>query len=140
MRYLKHFESISNEYMDNLKLFCDENLIRLIDNGFTFVLEECNNYIDIEITSKNTFKWSDVKDVLIPFITVLKDEYYLSSAVVFGLYTSDPGKSKKLLVNHNKIINDDIDNIKHDEYLNHTFDYALSEYNIYYIIIITRSL
>lgn len=85
MKYLKKFnESIGTDEMKN---FCDMYLSYLYDdtNFSTYVYRENDSNGDesdiLNITFRDIlriyrpFFWSDVKDYIIPFLTVLNDKY-----------------------------------------------------------------
>ena len=79
MRYLKMFKESNN--FDKLKFFTEENLAYLLDNKeYKIVFRNADTNCYISLTKSNKFgqiriNWNDVKDYLIPFIEVLKDEY-----------------------------------------------------------------
>lgn len=134
-------------FVDKLSLFCEENLINLLDKGFSFSLEECDGrgvrykpYINIEISNGSHFIWNDVKDSFIPFLTILNDEYNISSAIDFLLYNIDDldvqGVNNELnnfFIDKDKIIKDDVDDVKYDEFNKFRLGHALSDYEISYI-------
>lgn len=83
MRYLKKFVLIK-ESVDNLQEFCEMNLATLLDNGYSVnIMTESYmdfNCIVIDNIEGNNFhlrgfEWDDVKDYVIPFISVLQDSY-----------------------------------------------------------------
>ena len=97
MKYLRGiFESIIPEFMEELKDFCESNLIYLIDDGFTleFVDTTESSYkkdfgITVRISKYSSgrndligdykqfsyFNWNDIKDYYIPFLVRISNEY-----------------------------------------------------------------
>ena len=88
MRYLKLFETFDEE---NLKDICDMCLAYLMDDGYEYEIQKWHwvDYKMIVIDNKhiknkskywpyhneNMFKWSDVKDQVIPFLEMLSRQY-----------------------------------------------------------------
>lgn len=84
MKYLLKFnEDVSDEYeLNQLKEFCNENLVSLIDEGYYLFFDESElNGVKIFLSNDEkqndatTFKWSDVKDEFIPFLEMLISKY-----------------------------------------------------------------
>ena len=94
MRYLKSFnESKSRKFgfmakpeegeLDELKDFCETNLVYLVDEDF--VVEVSNDYthknFHISILKEGSkykgFTWEEVKDYFIPFLTHLSRKYVI---------------------------------------------------------------
>jgi len=74
MKYLKKF----NENNIDLQTYCNDYLVYLIDLGFKIDVNTTHTgFSRISIYNgkvSNTFNWNDVKDYIIPFITMLNDE------------------------------------------------------------------
>ena len=107
MRYLISFNESMNSNSDNkiqeILKFCDENLVDLLDLGYKIDVQvlnpksEWNDYkIDVQtnpksewndsseeyyyiyVANKNKiFKWVEIKDYLIPFFEFLNDKYVI---------------------------------------------------------------
>ena len=80
MKYLLKFnEDVSDEYeLNQLKEFCNENLVSLIDEGYYLFFDESElNGVKIFLSNdeKQKFKWSDVKDEFLPFLEILISKY-----------------------------------------------------------------
>lgn len=99
MRYLKYInEKLSADEMNKIKYFCEEHLVYLLDKGFTvevktppikysadrdsrFSLSSTFNpgrdyrIYEIVIKSPSVSKWNDIKDIFIPFMTIMVDEF-----------------------------------------------------------------
>jgi hypothetical protein len=93
MKYLKRiFESVTRE---ELLDFCETNLAYLVDEGYEiFVKEDRDRSLlfaltipsDIsteEDTDAGEFKWGDIKDHFIPFLTRLNKNYSVGKAQFF---------------------------------------------------------
>lgn len=98
MKYLRGiFESIVPEFMEELKDFCESNLIYLIDDGFTLEFVDTTESshkkdfggITVRISKYSSgrndligdykqfsyFNWNDIKDYYIPFLIRISNEY-----------------------------------------------------------------
>ena len=96
MKYLKsifesRIESRTKQDLTELQDTCEMYLAYLIDNGFYIDIQDFD-IMDIDIRNDNdpneeeTFKWSDVKDHVIPLITLFKNghfKYKLKELVLF---------------------------------------------------------
>jgi hypothetical protein len=100
MRTIKLFEDFSQDFVKELKDFCEMYLAYLIDEGFevkvteekgdTFILdiEKVSvhaNYIDGVHGTRyidNSFKWGEVVDHFIPFYQMLSREYNLVKSAI----------------------------------------------------------
>lgn len=87
MKYLrKFFESIDDDFENQLKDFCETNLAYLLDEGYkltykSYIDDYSDEYYIIYLScftrqnSKKFFTWEDIKDYYLPFITRLSKEY-----------------------------------------------------------------
>jgi hypothetical protein len=96
MKHLKKFnESVNKEELQD---FCDTYLAYLLDDGFEVSVEHRYNndkkykiydyhFITIKKLGKisNNFKWEEIKDQFIPFISVLSKEYKLGPITFNGI-------------------------------------------------------
>jgi hypothetical protein len=88
MRYLKLFEGFDKESLADL---CDSCLAYLMDDGYEYEIQQFH-WLDYKIIkfdnklienkssywpyrNENFFKWSDVKDQIIPFLEMLSRQY-----------------------------------------------------------------
>ena len=89
MKHLRKFNESLNK--EELQDFCDTYLAYLLDDGFEVSVEHRYNndkkykiydyhFITIKKTSK--FKWEEIKDQFIPFISVLSKEYKLKDRCI----------------------------------------------------------
>ena len=107
MKYLRGiFESIVPEFMEELKDFCESNLIYLIDDGFTLEFvdtTESSQKKDFGITVRlrkyssgrnnligdykyfSYFNWNDIKDYYIPFLIRISNEYKIFDKCLISL-------------------------------------------------------
>lgn len=92
MKYLLKFnEDVSDEYeLNQLKEFCNENLVSLIDEGYYLFFDESElNGVKIFLSNdeKQKFKWSDVKDEFIPFLEMLISKYNIyDDEIYFNMF------------------------------------------------------
>lgn len=127
MKYLKTFESISDEesvYMemlDRLREFCDIYLVELIEKNGFYLNVYADNFTSktglrlfyIEIYNKDRFMWREVKDEIIPFFTILCEEFPIGEIEFIK-------SSKDYLYNESKFSIDEIleDKIEDTESMN----------------------
>ncbi len=94
MKYLKVYESnwwSKDPNNDELKEMADSYLAYLIDEGFeTAVNLDYNGVVTtntcLHIFRVEGFKWNNVKDQIIPFLSMLSKEYRFSELVLYGFY------------------------------------------------------
>lgn len=86
MKYIKKFEYTDKSKEDRLKYFCETHLSYLLDDGFNIEIiygyaQECYNIIlsRLDNESYQGFTWSEIKDSLVPFLTLLNNEYDILS-------------------------------------------------------------
>lgn len=88
MKYLKIFEKVEEKDILNLRNFCYEHLIELIDLGFNIDIINStkktilNNFCHLRLIkgtndSYTNFSWNDIKDRFIPFYDILRDDYVI---------------------------------------------------------------
>lgn len=85
MRYLKRFNESLSEY--DLKEFCEENLVSLMDNKYNVYVYNKRDNEDIypvviflgNDDIEESFKWDDIKEDFIPFIELLKTKYTITN-------------------------------------------------------------
>ena len=102
MKYLKYFESLDR--LKDIKIFCEEHLIYLLDAGFKFEVKNFNNAYIIDIykhTSQYTYQ--ELKDYIIPFLDILKDNYTI--APINDINTYD------IYLNGNGLYQNDLENL-----------------------------
>jgi hypothetical protein len=98
MKYLKSFESLSfPSDTDKLREYSRNYLAYLMDAGFniqvtslTQINDNNTNKVNIIINKSGygNFKWNEVKDYLIPFLTMLNQDYKIDSYPM-DLYHAD---------------------------------------------------
>ena len=95
MRYLKSFNEETNfKFEDELKEFCELNLVYLIDEGLEVHVDKYNllgNYSHSMKDRKHGYaviidliepkKWNDIKDQVIPFLTRLNSNYQIDKMI-----------------------------------------------------------
>lgn len=84
MKHLKKFNE-SYERKEELKDFCETHLAYLLDEGYEiFIKKDRDNSLLLSLTiDKNDedyaeFKWNDIKDHFIPFLTHLSNNYEIN--------------------------------------------------------------
>lgn len=157
MKYLKKFNESkfgTQKGKNSLKEFCNDYLANFLDEGFLLAIqtdEEANmtsgSYI-ITIGTKfpdvnsllsgylrdteNEFKWVDIKDSIIPFITVLSESY-----VIDEIYFDIKDTRENFNISVDDLISDNIDDVisSYDNYYR-DLPKPLSECTLYKIEII----
>jgi hypothetical protein len=117
MRYLRKYnEEIDREsdpefflkLQNDFKLFANECLVYLIDDGFTISIEIGSYKPDFMLLNNNTttFTWSDIKDDFIPFIELTKEKFEILNqfSLPFYIITTEGNYTKSL----EDMINDDM--------------------------------
>ncbi len=107
MRYLRRYDeakltdNLTTEMVDELRTFCRNYLVELIDIGYhikvtpAFSETSCNITLDKpEMTIMGypvnvKFKFSDIKDSFITFIHMLETDYIIEEIKVIGGFSSD---------------------------------------------------
>lgn len=83
MKYLKYYERIDYRELESI---CKEHLAYLMDIGFEVSLPVIEDECALTIRpispqgrfgEHNNFRWSDIKDYIIPFLTIIDSEYRL---------------------------------------------------------------
>ena len=112
MRYIKKYnESQNNLIHDDLKEFCQENLIALIDEGFHVMLKKPNNKIGFIVNlfkyegdRKLGFTWNEIEDYYIPFLHRLSNLYSIETVITIELvYINGNGTTSNAGREHIKI-------------------------------------
>lgn len=92
MKHLRLFES----YNDVVKIqeFCNDCLIELIDSNWSITIDiiDDSSYLfslcDSPMLSYRLKYWSDIKDVIIPFIQLLSNKYDMTLIYLAGSVTN----------------------------------------------------
>jgi hypothetical protein len=128
MRYLKPFNENTDNFEEELKDFCENNLAYLIDEGLDISVWAPTKFfkgfkisLDFNSRNDNPRLWNDIKDHMIPFLTRLSNQYEIKQYprqdkkdIMIGL-TRDleaaknhwPHRKTELYYQVNKLINDD---------------------------------
>ncbi len=98
MKHIKRFNESLENYLDQLKDFCESNLVYLLDEGFQLkydtqvmhfpeiktIKQDGDAGVNVKIMCPNYRKnnlpnthWSEIKDYIIPFLQRLCNEYQL---------------------------------------------------------------
>lgn len=125
MKYLKTFESYEDdevymEFLDKLQEFCEIYLIDLIERPNFFMKVYADNFESekgsllyyINICNNSSFTWGSAKDEIIPFFTVLCDEYKIGKIMFYEIIKDAYGQEsiKDIEITADQILNDTIAN------------------------------
>jgi len=75
MRYLKPFNEATDNFKQELREFCENNLAYLLDEGKLVVDDSRNNLVRVQISFDRYKDWNEIKDHIIPFFTRLTNKY-----------------------------------------------------------------
>lgn len=112
MKHLRRFNESQNTLIhDDLKEFCQENLIALIDEGFHVMLKKPHNktgFIVIlfkyEGDRKLGFTWNEIEEYYIPFLHRLSNLYSIEPVITIELvYINGNGTTSNAGREHIKI-------------------------------------
>lgn len=95
MRYLRLFNessSVEEEFVNEVKEFCELNLAYLMDDGMRVIVDhDISGYsgdpwvcLDLSFRAIGGVRWATIKDQIIPFLIRLKSEYHLKDIERFG--------------------------------------------------------
>ncbi len=122
MIYLKSFNENKVNFIDNLKIFCDDYLAFLIDNGFIVRTYSKKNDYCIEIIkgwrggrsiSVTDFNWDEIKDDFIPFFEILSSKYTIDDCNFRG--DMETLNTREISISKNNILDDRVNDILIDE-------------------------
>lgn len=93
MRYIKKYnESLEDNLqnyvnIDDLKEFCEESLVSLIDDEFYIAVKNIpNKKVTIELNKKEGFDWEQIKDQYLSFLDRLLKIYSIEPLVTIELF------------------------------------------------------
>lgn len=108
IKYFKTFESIDEAtFRKDLKTYCTEALINLIEirNYRVYVFKSKDGELDLCIHAfKDVSKWENIKDYIIPFFEIFKDDYQIVEVV-----KKNEHHTLGIPIVINDILNDEID-------------------------------
>jgi hypothetical protein len=89
MKYLVRFNESAS---DNVREFCNDNLVTLVDSGFEIFTEQLPNYsirVFLSNDFKRKFKYVDIQEEFVQFLQMLTNRYeVLNNELYFHLYNS----------------------------------------------------
>lgn len=96
MKYLRNFNENFEQQLacEELREFCEINLAYLVDDGYDLYVKEDRGCLLFAISIPSDisteedpdggeFKWDDIKDHFIPFLTRLKSNYIINGKIQF---------------------------------------------------------
>ena len=75
MKHLKRFNEATDNFKEELREFCENNLAYLLDEGRLLVEDSRNNLVRVQISFDRYKDWNEIKDHIIPFFTRLTNKY-----------------------------------------------------------------
>ena len=104
MKYLRKYNESFEQQMAREELldFCENNLAYLVDEGYDIYVKEDRDSLLFALTipsdtsteedyDAGEFKWDDIKDHFIPFLTRLNSNYEINGSAQF--FTNRPGET-----------------------------------------------
>lgn len=86
MKHLKRFNENKENFKEDLQEFCEKNLAYLLDDAVLSIVERPGGYEELlllRIKLNEPKTWLEIKDDIIPFLTLLNEKYEITSKV-FG--------------------------------------------------------
>lgn len=124
MRYLKRFNEGYVRNVDELKSFSEQYLAFLLDDNFELNFSTAADYstttINLTKLSNSTnarFKWEDIKDIFLPYITILSENYKINDIFEFDTFVDDSLSFFNIFfIDAEHVLNDNIENVEQDEF------------------------
>ena len=105
---MKHLKKFNESIVDNIKDLTENYLAYLTDEDFIYDIRKLNGEIQISIRKyfndttpnveeglrKREFDWQDVKDRVIPFLSILKKDYTINT-IDFRIFKKDDGTGEQ---------------------------------------------
>lgn len=118
MRYLKKFNESVNINIEVLEKLCTDYLAYLLDDAKLDIVNR-NDIITISLDFTNKdLKWIDIKDVFIPFLSIINSEYHLMRNIDFYInrkhidrYGTSSSSNHVFSVPNENVLNDTVESI-----------------------------
>jgi hypothetical protein len=75
MKHLKRFNEATDNFKQELKEFCENNLAYLLDEGKLTVDDSRDNLVRVQLNFDRDKSWNEIKDHIIPFLIRLTNKY-----------------------------------------------------------------
>ena len=88
MKHLKRYnESLTPDGIDDLKEFCEMNLVYLMDEDFIVDIDSrfgTTGNVSFDLKRESGFTWDEIKDHFIPFLQRLSNRYIIVDRVIIS--------------------------------------------------------
>ena len=88
MKHLKRYnESLTPDGIDDLKDFCEMNLVYLMDEDFIVDIDSrfgTTGNVSFDLKRESGFTWDEIKDHFIPFLQRLSNRYIIVDRVIIS--------------------------------------------------------
>ena len=75
MKHLKRFNEATENFREELRDFCENNLAYLLDDGRLLVEDSRDNLVRVQLNLDRNKDWNEIKDHIIPFFIRLTNKY-----------------------------------------------------------------
>ena len=94
MKHLKRFNEATENFREELRDFCENNLAYLLDDGRLLVEDSRDNLVRVQLNFDRDKDWDEIKDHIIPFFIRLTNKYEVvekntENVDVYIFYVSD---------------------------------------------------
>lgn len=75
MKHLKRFNEATENFREELRDFCENNLAYLLDEGRLLIEDSRDNLVRVQLNLDRDKDWDEIKDQIIPFFIRLTNKY-----------------------------------------------------------------
>ena len=75
MKHLKRFNEATENFREELRDFCENNLAYLLDEGRLLVEDSRDNLVRVQLNFDRVKDWNEIKDHIIPFFIRITNKY-----------------------------------------------------------------
>ena len=75
MKHLKRFNEATENFREELRDFCENNLAYLLDEGRLLIENSRDNLVRVQLNFDRDKDWDEIKDHIIPFFIRLTNKY-----------------------------------------------------------------
>ena len=75
MKHLKRFNEATENFREELRDFCENNLAYLLDEGRLLIENSRDNLVRVQLNLDRDKDWDEIKDHIIPFFIRLTNKY-----------------------------------------------------------------
>ena len=121
MKHLKRYnESLTPDGIDDLKDFCEMNLVYLMDEDFIVDIDSrfgTTGNVSFDLKRESGFTWDEIKDHFIPFLQRLSNRYIIVDRVIISFQGTGVNTETRVESRVESLINDNIGTILPSETL-----------------------